>query len=424
MSLAYAGLLLFILVYCARPSDWIPGAAGIPFGKITGLLALAGFGLSVMLGGRGVLRLPREMLLLVLLFGQLCLAVLFSIWPGGSFRLIATEFWKVVLITIVIAVTVNSLARLRWLLLVQTASVAAMAVLVATRSAGAEGVGFRASGVVGGVFANPNDFAINVALVFPFCFAFLLETRSPLAKATWALAMAVMAYAVMMTYSRTGFLALLVALAFCLWEFGLKQRRHHLLVLVGMAGLVVVLLGNPGRYAARIASILVPDIEAGQDHGSTASRREMLLQGLAVTAKNPLLGVGPGNFQVVSGIWKGTHNTYLQLSSEAGIPALILFLLIFRRLFLNLRRRQRLTPGEAELQLFGGALRASLLSFLVGAFLADTAYHFFPYFLMGYCSAYYQITRPGAARIAQSSPAHRAKDNGRDDKPKMAGIAY
>ena len=427
MSLAYVGLSLFILIYCARPSDWLPGAAGIPFGKITGVLALAGFGVSIMLGGRGVLRLPREAFLLILLYGQLCLAVPFSIWPGGSFEIVK-EYWKIVLITIVIIATVTSLARLRRLLFLQTASLAVMAVVIIWQYRGAARV-HRAGGVVGGVFENPNELAVNLALIFPFCLAFLLGTRNPWSKAAWALVMALLGYMVMITYSRSGFLVLLTAVGVCVWEFGLKGRRPYLVVLVAIAGLAILLLSSPAQYAARIASIFYPEIEAAQDLGSSAVRRELLSRGLANTANNPFFGIGPGNFVVVSGLWRSTHNTYLQLSSEAGIPALILFLLILWSSFSNIRRTLQLTRGQVKHQLLGGALRAALISFMVGAFFTDFAYHFVPYFLVGYCSAHYQIARTSATRMAQSSQTTRAKADvgrklyGRDDKPKMAWTA-
>ena len=44
---AYVALLLFMVVYCARPEDWIPGLSNVPLAKIAGVLALAAFGLSV-----------------------------------------------------------------------------------------------------------------------------------------------------------------------------------------------------------------------------------------------------------------------------------------------------------------------------------------------------------------------------------------
>ena len=43
-------------------------------------------------------------------------------------------------------------------------------------------------------------------------------------------------------------------------------------------------------------------------------------------------------------MWRGTHNTYTQYSSEAGIPALILFLAILFTAFRLLRRVQAEAP--------------------------------------------------------------------------------
>jgi hypothetical protein len=36
---AYVSLLLFIVIYCARPEDWISGLAVVPIAKIAGGLA-------------------------------------------------------------------------------------------------------------------------------------------------------------------------------------------------------------------------------------------------------------------------------------------------------------------------------------------------------------------------------------------------
>src|SRR5712692_1028590 len=35
---AYVSLLLFMVVYCARPEDWIPGLSTVPLAKLTGAL--------------------------------------------------------------------------------------------------------------------------------------------------------------------------------------------------------------------------------------------------------------------------------------------------------------------------------------------------------------------------------------------------
>lgn len=422
MPLAHAGVLLFMAVYCVRPQDWIPGAAAMPFAKISGFLALASFFVNVLLERRGLLSLPREMIFLILLFGQLCLAVPFSIWRGGSFRIAVTQFSEVVLITIVIAMTTSSLVRLRRLMFVHAASVAVMTAVAVWTDRTMGGVYSRMRGVVGGVFDNPNELAISVALVFPFCFWFLLGTRGPVRKATWAVCMAMMSYAVLMTYSRAGLLALLTALIVCVLEFGLKGRRHSLVILAGLAGLCLLLFSGPVRYGERVGSMFNPDSDPT---GSAQQRKELLRRGLDLTAEHPLFGVGPGNFQVVSGNWLATHNTYTELSSEAGIPALILFLLVFGRTFFNARRARQLASGDVSFLLLAGALRASLAAFVVGAFFEDTAYHFFPYFLVGYASALHQIARTINRRQPKPSQEmyeanNSAKTDSHEQKSKMA----
>lgn len=388
MSVGYAGLLLFVLVYCARPEDWTPAATAIPFAKITGFMAVAGFLVSVLLERRGVLHLPREMFFLVLLFGQMCLAIPFALWRGGAFAVVFYQYSKVVLITLVIATTVTSLPLLRRLLFVQAGSIATMAAVSIMGHRGIGGMVFRTGGVVGGIFGNPNDLALSLALTFPLCLALLFSTHHPLKKLIWSFLLVVLGYALMLTYSRSGFLAMAVAVSVCVYEFGLRGRRKYLVALVPIGGLALLLLASPARYGERIVSIVNP---AEDWTGSTSSRQDLLKTSLIVTMQHPIFGVGPRNFQVLSGSWHGAHNTYTQVSSEAGIPALILLVLILKRTFFNLRQTQQLLPENEEAQVLARGLRASLFAYVIGAFFSDTAYHFFPYFLIGYASAFYQI---------------------------------
>ena len=96
-----------------------------------------------------------------------------------------------------------------------------------------------------------------------------------------------------------------------------------------------------------------PDSEA---EGSALQRKELFFRSLEVTAKHPLLGIGPGNFPIISGIWHVTHNSYTQISAEGGIPAFVLYLLIFWRASANLsavRKYSRRLGGERTV--FDGA---------------------------------------------------------------------
>ena len=203
-----------------------------------------------------------------------------------------------------------------------------------------------------------------------------------------------MLYGVIATYSRSGFLAMVTCLIICIWEFGVKGKRVQILVagfllFVGSAGVAVV---TP-HYMSRLASIFDDDVQGSGDHGSMDARRELLRRSIDLTIHNPIVGVGPGNFPAVTQTWHVAHNTYTELSAEAGLPALFLFLTFLALAFRNLRRMRK-SPGYAanpQIRLFTSALWASLAAYLVGAAFADTEYSLFPYFMVAYTSALYRI---------------------------------
>jgi O-antigen ligase len=379
---AYFWLLLFFVVYCARPEDWIPGLAVIPLAKVAGVFCALSFLASIPQLRR---YLPRETIYLALLVFQLWLTVPMSpVWRGGAFYT-TLDFSKVLLIVLVMNVAVTTMARLRRLIFVQTTSVAVSA--AATLVKGGSRLG-RLEGVGYGIYKNPNELALIMVLTLPFCVAFLLRTRSWLSKAVWASVAILMVYGTMLTGSRAGLLALLVSGGVCLREFGIRGRRIGLLFAGAVVMLLMLFSGDTvnSRFDAMFNDH--PTTEAGRAaHGSAVARQELFWKALAITAEHPLFGIGPGNFNSSSGNWHDQHNSYTQMSSEGGVPALILYVLLLWCALANLRKTNRLAPPDSEEALFAMALRGSLYGFIVGSFFADSAYHFFPYLLVGYTSA-------------------------------------
>jgi O-antigen ligase len=127
--------------------------------------------------------------------------------------------------------------------------------------------------------------------------------------------------------------------------------------------------------------------QSGEASASAQQRKELLLQSLKVTAQHPLLGVGPGNFEFISGFWHVTHNSYTQMSAEGGIPALLLYLLVFWRSIVNLRKVNRYSATTKAAAVLSMTLQASLAGYLVGSFFLSLGYHLFPYCLLAYTSA-------------------------------------
>jgi uncharacterized protein (DUF2062 family) len=104
------------------------------------------------------------------------------------------------------------------------------------------------------------------------------------------------------------------------------------------------------------------------------------------------------------------------MSSEGGVPALVLYVLILWSGFVNLRSMKHLAGTGLDVKMFASALRASLAAFVVGAFFASVAYQFFTYFLVFYTTVLYQIARRKCAdhrlrseQIAQREAQNRAQ---------------
>jgi O-antigen ligase len=130
--------------------------------------------------------------------------------------------------------------------------------------------------------------------------------------------------------------------------------------------------------------------EATADLASVASqqqRRELFATSLRYTLMHPLLGVGPDQFATAveqdaarSGQhtpWLGTHNSYTQISSECGIPALIFYaavIVLCLRSNLRLYLRTRDRPAHRELAALSRCLLAGTCVYAVSAFFFHMAY--------------------------------------------------
>jgi O-antigen ligase len=389
-SLAYHALVVFSFLYYTRPQDVIPGLAGIPVEKIVGGIAL----IAVVAGlatRRLKASLPIEIKLLLLLFADLCLAIPFAFWRGGAFSVVFTQFSKAVVIALLVAMAVQNVAQLRRLLWVQAAAVATMTWLSIMLRPG----GDRLQGVLGGIFENPNDLAVDIAINWPLCLALLLAARGPVRKAFWTIGLLGMLYGLIATFSRSGFIAMSVALLACFWEFGIRGKRVALVVLTGILGIasVAVAVSTP-RYLSRLQSIVQAGGVDGEGQASWEARRQLLVSSVELAIHHPVFGVGPGNFPAVTESWHVTHNTYTEFAAEAGFPALTLFVVILALAFRNLRRvrKTQAYAQSREVQLFTGALWASLAAYLVGAMFSSTEYNLFPYFMVAYTSALYGLT--------------------------------
>lgn len=397
-------LAAFYVVYCARPEDWIPGLSYLPLAKISGILALIGLLMAAGRTKRGFRDLPREAMYFVgIIFCLLIAAALSPVWKGGGFFKML-DFSKALVVWVLTFFVVTNFDRLRKIIFIQSGSVAIIAVVSVLKGRSHP----RLEGVIGGIYSNPNDLAFAIVISLPFCFAFLLSARSLLKKLFWGLVMLAMCAALFMTASRAGFIDLLFTGVVCLWIFAIKGKRPHLIAGALLIAFVVAIAAG-GRLKDRFLAIdeaNVTDTVDATAHDSYEQRRELMITALKSIAHYPW-GVGAGNFQIVSGVWRDVHTSYLQIPAEGGVLALVFYLLFFLRGFANLKQLKKIPYDDPEMKLFAGALYATFVGFMVGSLFAPEGYQYFTYFAVAYSSVMLAI-----AKENQKAELQPASDDG------------
>jgi O-antigen ligase len=399
-SLAYNALLLFTFLYYTRPEDLIPTLGFFPLEKIIGGVAF--LALISTLASRTVKRkLPLELKLLFLLFIHLAISIPFAYWRGGAFVTVFERFYKGVTVGFLVTLVVENFDQLRRLLWVQAASM--VATTFASLALHRTDAG-RLIGALGGIFENPNDLAINIAINWPLCLAFVLLARSATKRAIWVIGILSMLLAVVLTYSRSGLVATVAAILMCLWEFGVRGKRMYL---IGAAfflalGAGVVVFATP-HYLLRVESIFRGNVRGSEDNGSLEARKELLYLSVEEAIHHPIFGIGAGNFAAATKTWHVTHNTYMEFASEGGFPALFIFLAILYLTFRNLKKMELLPVyrQRADVRILADAMWASLAAFMIGAMFASYEYELFPYFMVAYASVFYRWCVEASADGAQ-----------------------
>ena len=213
-----------------------------------------------------------------------------------------------------------------------------------------------------------------------------------------------MVVAIVLTYSRGGFLGLAVALGFFAWKAG---RRHRVEIVVAGLLIVAAFLALVPSYALRLASIIVPSLDPV---GSSEARSGELLRSLYVAIRHPLLGIGMGNYAPEMS-YRGmvTHNSYTQVAAEMGAAALVcytMFVVTPLRKLGQIARETFEVRANTPFYYLAIGLQASLLAYMVSSFFASVAYLWYVYYLVGYavCLRRLYESETGKAVVLEKQP--------------------
>ena len=429
-KLAFAFLWAFLFVAFARPQDFLPGIGLTHLTLVSALLALVAY-LGALAVGRARLLRSANLLIVLLLTAWFAIGIPFAIYRGGSFEIFTQTWLRTLLFFFLLTQTLTTISRVRmilWAIVISEVIVSLMSILPG-RAALLEGD--RLSGVNQGLLGW-NFLGITFSVTLPFLAALFVSTASLLQKTLIAAALGSTMWAVILTASRGGFFGFVVSIVVTWWLVLRGSRSGRLLAMLIPIGLIVGVAKAPDVFWSRLQTVwtdsattetyvLQPEagnrsankLSAESAEESTRGRQRLLESSLECTAKFPVFGVGVGAFPLYNGQstgrpdgWLGTHNTFTQISSEAGIPALVLFLcLLFTVLSQMKRLRLQLAGNEkkAELRLFATATLAGTLIFAFQGFFAHIAYEYLFYYIAGIAAGLWTIAAEDAGRDAKEN---------------------
>ena len=313
-------VLAYFFVDFARPQSWVP-----PLGVIKpGMFALGG-GLLTLLIRRDLFYFPTRAKLMVAFLVLMAIGTPFA--TNRYWAFITTKDFALLLFGAVLPLMsfVDTYSRLKRL--------ASFFILIHIPLAlyGITHSGFG----IGSFLGDENDFCLAINIVVPYVLFSFYYVRSRSLKIALLLTLGLMLLAITASKSRGGFVGL-VAVAVYAWLA--SPRKLATLVLMVVVSVPVLAL-VPDSYWDEIKTI-----ETSTENDDTGAQR-LYLWGLAWTMfknENPILGVGPTNFQWNSHkyeseeqqnkglhVWgKGAHSLYFTLLPEEGLVGVALFLSI------------------------------------------------------------------------------------------------
>lgn len=390
-SLTFAGVLLFTFFVFYRPYELIPGLSFLQSGAFVIAAATLLIFVPTQLSTEGSLTIFSTEVKCVLALVALALITMpIARNPPLAWETFNDPFIKAVLIFIVMVNVVRTRKRLKaliWLSLSISVYISLVAIDHYLKGE-FNTEGYRVSIELAGLFNNPNDLAIHLVTMMPIVVALGLASKSLLRRCLYFSLCGLFLFAVLITFSRGGFLALIVSAALMTWKLGRDQRLKYTFVSVIFGGLFVLLA--PGNYGVRILSIFLPGLDPV---GSADARREGLITSIIVTVRNPW-GIGIGNSPTFGAHNLQTHNSYTQVSSELGLLGLTAYLIFLVSAFRKLgaiERTQYAAKSRDWFYFLSIGLQASIVGFMVASFFGSVAYLWYVYYLIAYAVAFRRI---------------------------------
>jgi O-antigen ligase len=328
---------------------------------------------------------------LMLFAAWLLIALPFSSWKGGSVFLLSVYFRAHLLILFVVAGSTVTWSHCRRMM--KAIALAAVVGLAASQLFSRIDANDRMQLTVGTV-ANSNDYAGHLILVLPFLLWVVMTGKTFVFRMIALALIPYGFYAILATASRGALIAIGVAL---LYAFSVANARQRFPMLILAPAMFLAAIGFlPSKTWQRLISFSDATTASIEALESSHDREYLLRTSLTYIIQNPIFGVGAGEFsdyegnsskkQGRFGLWHETHNTYTQIASENGLPALFFYVAAIASSMGLLTRVHRASKNRPEFREIGATsfcLMLSFVGFCTAIFFLNFAYTFYLPALVG-----------------------------------------
>jgi O-antigen ligase len=348
------------------------------------------------------------------LFGLLYVLATASFFSKGLRFNVTSSPWMIytsfVLLFFIVLSIVDTLPRVRWVLLCANTAVAlgSLRLMEEWWHFRRIDLSYRAGVSVG----DNNYFSTTAALCLPCAFLMALHSDKRWEKLLCGSCLAFSLIGVTLCGSRGGTLAMIAAFLHVVAR-SRRRARNLILVSVAVVPLMIFLPSSPLRRVLHP----VPGDQTSVEYHIIAWKA-----GLRMIRNHPLFGIGLGNFRPMMHWYAppGTtvstvgHNTFLEVAAELGLPALAVFvgilILTYRSLGASARRARIARDKMMYFATLG--LQAGFVGYLVGACFISAEYTklFWLVIFLSICVAHVlriqrtkQHAKP-ASRVAPSFP--------------------
>ncbi len=367
---AHLAILLWIWVALLAPNDMLYGVIGsVPFNKVVAVIAIA-----VLLVSKERKRFYNDGLLtLMALFGLVVtLSYLLQAESNATLDQLYDKFWKILVLAVLMSGILYTRHRLHQAALLVSLAYGFFMVkeaLIFLLTAG----GHKIQGAPS--VGDNNGLALAILMTIPLLLYCAKYSAVPWVRRIMQITAGLGAVTVIATFSRGGFIGLVVL--GCMMFQGSKRKWQAALILVAAAIVLVAVAGH--AYFTRVDTIA----DASTDD-SFGIRLLSWKINLLIALDHPLLGGGLNASAVWTYwsmyaaqasdlffptpiIWRSfvAHSIYFEVLGDTGFTGLVLFLSILATVFVKMLRVQRMARGDPSLAWAGDLARALQVSFVV-----------------------------------------------------------